>query len=451
MAASIALASLTVGLLPAGQVAALPSAPGASAEVQAAATAPCAAAIAYGVAGSGQQKDDPAAFGPQVFHVIEGIAADLPSGTLSRVSISYPALGVETLAPTDRQKSLYTSGKVLDAYRDWRDDQLADYLASIEQGVTELSAAVSDLSSSGKCPGHRLVLVGYSQGASVVHQFLTRAKSRGDTALLSRVSAVVLLADPDQVSSSKVVRLGTARQRSQGVNAFRGTGALLALRGPGPNEDVPRNIAGRTWAVCRAWDPVCDFAPRRLMDWPIGRGRHSGYVHNPNDPDPSKRATNEPVRQAIEEAANAVAKDALGTPRRGWLYEYAVDSSGVGRSGYQRDAIAHFTRFPNATSQWVGCSGSPAQSSYRLAGIGKTLTGTLGLDLQSTPAGLRVDFTISGDGRTLGTYSLTKTELVPVSLNVSGVQTLNIAAMKTAGTCGTAADGYGVLGNFMVS
>ena len=59
---------------------------------------------------------------------------------------------------------------------------------------------------------------------------------------------------------------------------------------------------------------------------------------------------------------------------------------------------------------------------------------------------ITITITITGDGRVLGSYVLDNQRKVDLALDVSGVRTMTISAIKTAGTCGSSNYGYGVLG-----
>lgn len=119
-----------------------------------------------------------------------------------------------------------------------------------------------------RCPGERLVLIGQSEGAAVVHLTLPSVGPQ--------LAAAILLADPLRIAGGSMDDLG------------RPPGGLLApvLLGPlgglgPPREVVPGGMAGRVRSYCLDGDPVCHATPGALL----GRTRgdvHTTYRFNPD-------------------------------------------------------------------------------------------------------------------------------------------------------------------------
>ncbi|GAB3773607.1 alpha-tubulin suppressor-like RCC1 family protein [Nocardioides ginsengisegetis] len=101
------------------------------------------------------------------------------------------------------------------------------------------------------CPDQQVVLVGYAQGASVVHRVLLRLQDRPEG--LSRVVGAALVSDPDRRAHSVASHLVGAPAAPVGH-----PGVLTRLIAP-PQPDVPAGTPTySTWNVCTAGDLVCD-------------------------------------------------------------------------------------------------------------------------------------------------------------------------------------------------
>lgn len=124
----------------------------------------------------------------------------------------------------------------------------------VTDGVTRTLATIDGAAFA--CPTQQVVLVGFAQGASVVHRTLLRLQSRPEG--LGRVVGAALVSDPDRRAASGAAHLvgdpGAAR-RTTGVFA-----ELLA-----PVADVPAGTETfSVWNVCTRGDLVCDPGPTSL-------------------------------------------------------------------------------------------------------------------------------------------------------------------------------------------
>lgn len=174
--------------------------------------------------------DDPQGMGSQLATVADRVARALP-GTTTKESLGYLADSVVT-----------GTGHLT-------------FIRDLEQGV---SLALDDLRRHyAQCKSReRYVLLGYSQGAMVLHRvvlMLQRSTSPADHALLNQIRAVFLLADGDRMRGDTTHSSGTAPHGSRGI----------AWRSPSKSKVIPAKFAGsvgnRVLSVCDKLDIVCDF------------------------------------------------------------------------------------------------------------------------------------------------------------------------------------------------
>jgi cutinase len=172
---------------------------------------PCTDVTIIGVPGSGQNGGT----GPQVGAVVDRTTGILTAGrrTVAVEVLDYPAIDLAR-----------TLGLALFDGR---------YAASVASGVEAVTRMVDSVAAS--CPETVLVLVGYSQGAQVIRESVTRLTS------LVPIAAVALLADPTSSVVDAVARVGAERA---------GDGSL------GPVQ-IPAGYLRRTIDVCAAGDPFC--------------------------------------------------------------------------------------------------------------------------------------------------------------------------------------------------
>lgn len=184
-----------------------------------------------GARASGERWETHAGLGPAIEHLAGVIRARIERMglTLGVVAVRYPA------EPTR------------DLYLPWR-GRMGTYFRSIARGIGAAGEAAR--AAVGRCPGTRLVLAGYSQGAMVVHQ----AERSLPPAVLARVAASVLVGDGDRLAATRAVRFGGAPASAQGIRA-----ALL----PWTRREVA--VPSHTAEVCAAGDLICDFAGRRVL------------------------------------------------------------------------------------------------------------------------------------------------------------------------------------------
>jgi hypothetical protein len=133
--------------------------------------------------------------------------------------------------------------------------------------------------------------------------------------------------------------------------------------------------------------------------------------------------------------------------RRVALYSLRADVQADGPSGQRVSRVLGSTLFPDSTSMFVGCSGTPATLTYRLDGAGVRLTATAGLTDEATPGDLVTRVTISGDGRTLADVTVSLDRQASISADLNGVRSLVVSAQRVSGSCTGFGQPYGVLGS----
>lgn len=142
-----------------------------------------------------------------------------------------------------------------------RVDQFGGFLASMNTGAANTQGDVEIVLKA--CPKTRLVLAGYSQGASAVHRALQRLGDR------KQITAAALIADPDRIPNDTARNLGTA-PRSQGMAQ-----ASAMVSGANPAPLAPR-VGARTLSICTAGDPVCQWTGDLAKAVPNSHDSYSG-------------------------------------------------------------------------------------------------------------------------------------------------------------------------------
>jgi hypothetical protein len=184
----------------------------------------CSKTLVVGVRGSGETQSDYYGFGQTVITALAGVRATY-GNNITPIPVDYPAASISVL--------LQPGG-------------LATYLTSVNQGVSALLNVV--LGAAGTCPSQSVILLGYSQGAMVVHEALDAAATAWP-ALLNRVVGVALIADPLRLGGQPY-EFGTASASRQGIG--------LAFN-VAPPTDLPVAVRAHTRSVCNDGDPVCAF------------------------------------------------------------------------------------------------------------------------------------------------------------------------------------------------
>lgn len=128
------------------------------------------------------------------------------------------------------------------------------------------------------------------------------------------------------------------------------------------------------------------------------------------------------------------------------LYRQFEAERSVGPNGKPINATLAGDNYPDATGMWVGCSGQPATTTYKLSGGFSRLHAVAGLE-PNTPDGLKTHATITADGRDVQEFTIEKTQTQPIDVDLTGVDTLVVAAIAVnPSLCGSSSTPYGALG-----
>lgn len=179
---------------------------------------PCAPFFVIGLRGSGQAMDGPFGMGRTVGAYVREASGQLPADATQYYSLPYPA---SPIGP--------------------------DYPSSEEAGRLGLLVLVRDRIAT--CPGIRMGIVGYSQGAQAANEVLGLLEPGERNAIRS----VLLLADPLSAGAT-AYDIAVTIQGDPGSH----TGGGIFGR-----SEVPGDIQGRTIDFCISADPVCDTTEDR--------------------------------------------------------------------------------------------------------------------------------------------------------------------------------------------
>ncbi|WP_194916812.1 cutinase family protein [Catenulispora rubra] len=166
-----------------------------------------------GARGSGEGYDGNVHMGPQLNQYGSYAAGVLPAAQTTVESLRYDAVNIGP-----------------------------DYLRSEAQGVNNLTGEIGSIIAN--CPNTTIGLMGYSQGAQVVHDTVNRISSNER----AHIGAVVMLADPESVGgASYTISVTTDGQPSH----QHGGGAVW-------RSWLAADISSRSSELCLHDDPVCD-------------------------------------------------------------------------------------------------------------------------------------------------------------------------------------------------
>ncbi|AQA06122.1 cutinase [Mycobacterium sp. MS1601] len=130
----------------------------------------------------------------------------------------------------------------------------AGFIGSVDQGTGALAAQYANFVA--QCPGSKVVLAGYSQGAMVVHRNLQALDASPN------LSAALLIADGDRRPDNPTLNMGTASLVPGKRLGVAQDWPILA-HAPGP---LPATVGSRTISVCDFGDAVCDYDPEADED-----------------------------------------------------------------------------------------------------------------------------------------------------------------------------------------
>jgi predicted esterase len=204
----------------------------------------CADAIVFALVGSGQHVTSATdlSVSPQLAAIYAGAVSALePAHTIAPRVIEYPAESTRVL----------WAGVTVWNFETKLRSNLGRYLAGEQAGLNALRGEVA--LARARCPRSKLALIGYSQGAMIVHQFLNELARVSDA---TAIAAAVVLADPERVAGAAPIELGTATAASDGVCSA--ASHVASCTAPEPLEDIREPYAHVTASLCDAGDAVCD-------------------------------------------------------------------------------------------------------------------------------------------------------------------------------------------------
>jgi cutinase len=167
--------------------------------------------------------------------------------TVKETVVHYPALGVEYLFP----HSGYVS-------------RVRKWMAGVAVGKKVVVGRIT--ADAAACPKQRYVLIGYSQGAQVMHEALSALLKK--PTLLRRIAFAELLADPDRSPDQGTSSAGTATLKSSGIDTWlRHLSRQQAM-------PIPALVRLRVVSLCDKTDLVCDFSK-----WTLSHASKAKTVH----------------------------------------------------------------------------------------------------------------------------------------------------------------------------
>ncbi len=149
-----------------------------------------------GVPGSGENPNRDGQFGGTVWSAITELTANQRKAgrTVASKPVNYPAEAVDVIATNPGR-----------------------YFDGLSEGVGLTLSMLTDFALNKECAQQRLVLVGYSQGAIVLHRVAHTLQEPGFKDVASRIDGIVLIADGDKVPNDAVSNFGTAPRNRHGV------------------------------------------------------------------------------------------------------------------------------------------------------------------------------------------------------------------------------------------
>jgi hypothetical protein len=223
-----------------------------------------------GARGSGQPYTGKGSFGglgPEVSKMVSVIKGQLGKKRLTygTDAVGYPAVSVNVLKPSALELMLILDPMTTEqGIEDYINNNLAKFMGSINTGVNDTIFDASTYHS--LCPSTVFVLVGYSQGAMVMHAAETSLDSKRYSGIFKKIAGTVLLADGFRVPRTKAHEFGTSAASGEGVTSW-----LL-----GPGHDVP--LPGTTANICDANDIVCNFSKSSFVHFSGDAKVHTTYA-----------------------------------------------------------------------------------------------------------------------------------------------------------------------------
>lgn len=232
----------------------------------------CPGVVFIGARGSGQPYDSGGRFhglGPEVNKMISVIQAQLRRHgiTYNTDALAYPADSVNDLKPSAFEIMLIANPMTIaEGLLLYYEDNVKKYLHSISTGVSDAVFDMNDWHA--VCTPTDFVLVGYSQGAMVMHQTENTLRAKHDRAF-SNIIGTILLADGNRVVNTKAKEFGTSKADGQGIQTY------LTKMSSHPDVPLPRTTAN----ICNAGDLVCNFNASAVLHFSAAAHVHTSYSH----------------------------------------------------------------------------------------------------------------------------------------------------------------------------
>lgn len=225
-----------------------------------------------GARGSGQPYDSGGRFhglGPEVNKMIGVVQGKLRAKGISfgTDALAYPADSVNDLKPSGFELALLSNPMTLDAgLAYYYVHNVRKYLSSIATGVSD---AIFDADTwHSVCGPTVFVLVGYSQGAMVMHQAEVQLKAK-HPAVFKNIAGTLLLGDGNRVPNTKAKEFGSSAANAEGVQTY------LTPMGSHPDVPLPKTTAN----ICNNGDIVCNFNLSRVLHFSASAKVHTSYSH----------------------------------------------------------------------------------------------------------------------------------------------------------------------------
>jgi hypothetical protein len=371
----------------------------------------CAAVLFVGARGTGEAgpgsptwvptPSDPYGLGAPVEALRKALLTDIAGRrTVQTVSVNYNTNDVGTLL-TDP----------------------VSYFADLQSGVDWTTSYLTQWALT--CPKQQIVLVGYSQGAMVMHRVMHLL----GTKMMSRVTAAVLIADGDQVPGDNVTRYGSASLAAIGAGQYP---LFSSISGSSP-ATFSTTVGSRVLSVCNAGDIVCDTNAGDLNA--AGIATHLAYTW------PISGAATQPLLDAAQAAfLKTVTWKMIGPsyPTYGRLQGVTCPSTSmcVAVGSYQTDNISQGLWLTGSRSNWAAAeaplpananAGSSYNELYGVACPSTTECIAVGRYLDSSRAVQGLIETLTG-----GSWQASEAPLPPTAGSMPGAELFGISCTSTS-------------------
>ena len=222
-----------------------------------------------GARGSGQPFDTGGPFkgyGPEVLKTIT-----IMEGYLHAKKVSYGAEPVKY--PADSVNDLKPSTIDFVDWNDYLNNHLGKFVKSINTGISETVDYAEWAQQT--CHNSKIIMVGYSQGAIVMHDAEVQLKTK-DRAAFNLIIGTVLVADGVRMPKTKAKQFGSAPVTGEGVEPWVFSAAGLG----NPFKDVP--LPASTASICNDSDIVCDTSLAALVHFNASAKVHTTSYANCN-------------------------------------------------------------------------------------------------------------------------------------------------------------------------